>query len=320
MSRGQGSGRGGRGGGRRGGKGTPGRGGRTPRARGRQSAPERPSGDRAGPSRRLDGTPSGPRGQRRRPDDLGGDVVEGRHAVLELLRVGRRKVHEIVMVEDAPDNPAAAEILDLAGDRRVPITRVNRRRLDALAETDAPQGVVARAAHLRAVPLDELLGPNRRGRVPFLVAFDGITDPGNLGAALRSAETAGATGIVIPRHRAVRLTPAAVKAAAGAVEHLDIALVGGLPAAMATVTDHGIWTVGLDMGGERSIFGSDALTGPVMLILGAEGRGLSRLVGRRCDEVVSIPQKGSLDSLNVSAAAAVACFEVVRRREAEEAT
>lgn len=235
--------------------------------------------------------------------------------MLELLRVGRRKVHEITMVEDAPDSPAAAEILDLAADRRIPVTRVNRRRLQAMAETDAPQGVVARATHLRPVPLDDLLGPNRRGPVPFLVAFDGITDPGNLGAALRSAETAGATGVVIPRHRAVRLTPAAVKAAAGAVEHLDVALVGGLPAAMATVTDHGIWTVGLDMGGERSIFHSESLAGPVMLVLGAEGRGLSRLVARRCDEVVSIPQKGSLDSLNVSAAAAVACFEVVRRRE-----
>jgi 23S rRNA (guanosine2251-2'-O)-methyltransferase len=151
--------------------------------------------------------------------------------------------------------------------------------------------------------------------VPFLVAVDGVTDPGNLGALLRSAEGAGVTGIVLPRHRAVHVTPTVAKAAAGAVEYLDIALVAGLPAALQRASAARVWVVGLDDAADRSLFDLDDLARePLVLVLGAEGAGLSRLTRERCDMVVSIPMLGRLSSLNVSAAAALACFEVVRRR------
>ncbi|MEL7155391.1 MAG: RNA methyltransferase, partial [Actinomycetota bacterium] len=143
--------------------------------------------------------------------------------------------------------------------------------------------------------------------------------PGNLGAILRTAECTGVTGIVLPRHRSVHISPTVTKAAAGAVEHLPMALVGGIPAALATLSAGGVTTVGLDAGGADSIFTTPVLDdGPVALVLGAEGRGLSRLVRTRVDTLVAVPLRGSLNSLNVSAAAAVACFEVVRRRPTDD--
>ncbi|MDG2113186.1 MAG: 23S rRNA (guanosine(2251)-2'-O)-methyltransferase RlmB, partial [Actinomycetota bacterium] len=167
---------------------------------------------------------------------------------------------------------------------------------------------------VRPVPLEDLLRP-MRGQPPFLVALDGVTDPGNLGAVLRTAEVAGATGVILPRHRAVRLTPAAIKAAAGAVEYLRIALVGGLPAAITQASEAGVWPIGLDGGGRQTINDVRVAEEPIMLVLGAEGRGLSQLVHRRCEQVVSIPQRGKVQSLNVSAAAAVALYEIRRRRD-----
>ena len=140
-----------------------------------------------------------------------------------------------------------------------------------------------------------------------------MTDPGNLGALLRTAECAGVTGVVLPRHRAVHVTPTVAKAAAGAIEHLPMAVVSGLPAALARLRELGVWVVGLDMGGEPI----DRLTladEPVVLVLGAEGRGLSRLVRQRCDVSSAIPLHGRLASLNVAAAAAIACWEISRRR------
>jgi len=218
-----------------------------------------------------------------------------------------------MMSEDAHDHPVLAEIRDLANEARVEIRWLSGRRLDERALTEAHQGVIAHADEISPVDVEHLLrGPS--GRPPFLVALDGVTDPGNLGAVLRTAEVVGATGVVLPRHRAVRLTPAAVKAAAGAVEHLPIALVGGLPSAMTLAGQAGVWTVGLDGGAPRSVFDMTVADQPVMVVLGAEGRGLSHLVTQRCDQVVSIPQAGRTESLNVAAAAAVALYEVHRRR------
>ena len=232
----------------------------------------------------------------------------------EVLLAGRRRVQEVLISEDAHDSAILAEIVDLAEDRRVELRRLTRRRLDEKALTESHQGVVATAEPVRPVPLEDLLQP-LRGEPPFLVALDGVTDPGNLGAVLRTAEVAGATGVVLPRHRAVRLTPAAMKAAAGAVEYLRIALVGGLPAAITQASEAGVWPIGLDGGGRQTIYDVRVAEEPIMLVLGAEGRGLSQLVHRRCEQVVSIPQRGQVQSLNVSAAAAVALYEVRRRRD-----
>jgi 23S rRNA (guanosine2251-2'-O)-methyltransferase len=143
---------------------------------------------------------------------------------------------------------------------------------------------------------------------------DGVTDPQNLGALLRCAEVAGATGAVLARHRAVHVTPAVTKAAAGAIEHLPMAVVSSVAAALVRLGEAGVWTVGLDPGAATPPFGLDLATESVAVVVGAEGAGLSRLVAQRCDVLVSIPRFGSLQSLNVAAAGALALFEVARRR------
>ena len=232
----------------------------------------------------------------------------------ELLLAGRRRVHEVLLAEDLEEAAILAEIVDLAGERRVPVRQIGRRRLDAEARTDAPQGVVARAAPLPEADLDDLLGS--RAGPPFLLVVDGVTDPGNLGALLRSAEGAGVTGVLLPRHRAVHVSPAVTKAAAGAIEHLPIALVGGVPSAMERLAAAGVWTIGLDPDGGTSLWDLELATEPVALVVGAEGRGLARLTRKRCDQVASIPLSGHLASLNAAVAGAVACFEVARRRGA----
>lgn len=246
---------------------------------------------------------------------LGGEQVEGRQAVRELLAVRRRRVRDLWVAEGIDEEtPIVAEILDLARDDRVTVRRVGPSRLDREARSDAPQGVLAHAAPLPEIPLDDLAARSRPGWPPFLVALDGVTDPQNLGAVLRTAESAGSTGIVLPRHRATHVTPTATKAAAGAVEHLDMALVAGVPAALAELSRRGVWIVGLDAEADTTVFDLELASEPLCLVLGAEGAGLSRLARARADIVAGVPQLGSLPSLNVSAAAAVACFEVARRR------
>ncbi len=236
----------------------------------------------------------------------------------ELLLAGRRKVREIWLLAEQDQSDVLDDIVELAEAERVPIRQVSRGKFFAEARCEAPQGVLAKAAPLEESLLDDLATTRSGGPAPFLVAVDGVTDPGNLGALLRSAECAGATGIVLPRHRAVHVTPTVTKAAAGAVEHLRFAIVGGLPAALQQLSRHGVWVVGLDGGGSTGLWDLPAADGPIVLVLGAEGAGLSRLVRQRCDEIASIPLSGSLGSLNVAAAAALACFEVARARAGGE--
>jgi 23S rRNA (guanosine2251-2'-O)-methyltransferase len=247
---------------------------------------------------------------------VGGEQVEGRQAVRELLLAGRRRVREVLVAagENGRLDGPLADIVELAGELRVPVKQVSRAKLAAAARTDAPQGVVARTDELPEADLDDLATTGRDGTTPFLVAVDGVTDPGNLGALLRAAECAGATGAVLPRHRAVHVTAAAAKAAAGAVEHLPIALVGGLPAALQHLKEAGLWVVGLDAAGDTPLSELPVAADPVVLVLGAEGSGLSRLVRQRCDVLAAIPLRGRLASLNVAAAAAIATYEVARRR------
>jgi 23S rRNA (guanosine2251-2'-O)-methyltransferase len=216
------------------------------------------------------------------------------------------------MAEGLDPAPVLREINDLARKARVPVRYVGRRALEAEARTEGPQGVLAHAQALPEWEFDELC--QDRTRPPFLLAFDGVTDPQNLGALLRSAEGAGATGAILPRHRTAHVTPAVTKAAAGAVERVRLSVVGGLPAALARARDLGIWVVGLDEGGDQSLFDLDVATEPLMLVVGAEGTGLSRLARQRCDVVARIPLKGSIPSLSVAAAGTLAVFEVSRRR------
>jgi 23S rRNA (guanosine2251-2'-O)-methyltransferase len=251
--------------------------------------------------------------------ELGGDQVEGRQAVRELLAAGNRRINEVWIAGDAEDSEILSDIRELAEGGRVLVREVSKGKFASQARCEAPQGVLALAAPLAEVDIDDLINPpsgsGRRSKVaPFLVALDGVTDPGNLGAVLRSAECAGATGVILPRHRAVHVTPAATKAAAGSIEHLAMAVVGGLPSALSTLSENNVVVIGFDGEAERSMYEMPPADGPVCLVLGSEGRGLSRLVRQRCDEVVSIPLLGRLASLNVASAAALACYEVARHR------
>jgi len=239
--------------------------------------------------------------------------VEGRQAVRELLAARTRPVRDVWMAEGLDPAPILREINDLAKRARVAVRYVGRRALDAEARTDGPQGVLAHAQPLPEWDFDELCS-GRDGRTPFLLAFDGVTDPQNIGALLRSAEGAGVTGAVLPRHRTAHVTPAVTKAAAGAVERVRLSVVPGLAAALARARDQGIWVVGLDADGDQSLFDLEVATEPVLLVVGAEGAGLSRLVRQRCDVVAQIPLKGRIPSLNVAAAGTLAVFEVNRRR------
>jgi 23S rRNA (guanosine2251-2'-O)-methyltransferase len=266
--------------------------GRSDRGRGadRKSA-DRKSADRKGPAPKR---------------DLG-QQVEGRQAVRALLTAGIRRVHDLWLSTDAEGLDDLAALAEDAGARvrRVPAEQIERR-----ARTEAPQGVVAFAAPVPAGDIDALLADP----AAFLVALDGVTDPGNLGAIMRTAETAGATGLIVPTHRAVGLTPAVAKAAAGALEYLPVAFVSGVPGALDRAKRAGVWCVALDGDGDRSVFDLTVADAPLVLVLGAEGRGVSRLARQRCDIVASIPMYGRIESLNVSAAAAVACTEIARRR------
>ncbi len=219
-----------------------------------------------------------------------------------------------MLIAESAGGPLA-ELADLARRRGVPVHAVGRGRIDAAALTDAPQGVIAMADPLLGVDLDVLL-QRADDAAPMLVVLDEVTDPHNLGAVMRSALSAGATGLVLGRHRSAHLSPSALKAAAGAAEHLAVAVVTGIPAALRTMTDGGVWTVGLDASGGTTLWDLPVATEAVAIVLGAEGKGLSRLARDRCELVVRVPMLGPLDSLNVSATAALACFEVARRRAA----
>ena len=300
-----------------GGRGGSGRAGAQPRSRG---------GGRTGAIRRDGGEPVGRSSsgslntgaRASKEHGLGGRQVEGRQAVREMLIAGSRRTSEIWIATELEGDDGVADIVALARSNRVPVQYVNGKRLDAQARTDAPQGVLAQAAEVPEIEFEALL--RRRSGTPFYVAIDGVTDPGNLGAILRSCDGAGVDAVVLPRHRAVHVTPTVAKSAAGAIEHVPMSLVGGLPTALARLKEVGVWIVGLDDAADRDLFDlGDLADQGVCLVLGAEGEGLSRLVRERCDMVVAIPMLGRLSSLNVSAAAALATYEVARARRAEPA-
>jgi len=241
---------------------------------------------------------------------LGGEQVEGRQAVRALLAAKKRRVRDVWIASGVEPAIVLDEIRELAESARVPVRMVGRDRLEGAARTEAPQGVLAHAEAIRPADEDKLFADRRA----FIVALDGLTDPGNLGAVLRSAEAAGATGVLLPKHRSAHVTPAAAKAAAGAVERLPMALVPGIPASLERAARAGVWCVGLDGSGDTELFDLTIVDQPVVLVLGAEARGLSRLARKRCDVVARIPIFGTVESLNVAAAGALAVYEVARQR------
>ena len=277
---------------------------RPPASRG----PQRPA--RPGPRR---GAPSGARrAPAREREGVGGDQVEGRHAVLELLRAKRRTVRKIFIAE-AQDASDVLDAIEFEAQRqRIPVSLISMTRLDREAKTEGHQGVMAIAQDLETVSLDDLL----RVTKPFLLVCDGVTDPRNLGAMLRSADGAGVTGVILPRHRSARISPSVTKTAAGAIEYLTFCDVGGIPTAIDQLNRAGVLTVGLAGESKESLYKLDLGGGPVAIVVGGEEKGLSALTRKRCATVVSIPQVGRINSLNAGVAVSVAAFEVARQRRA----
>jgi 23S rRNA (guanosine2251-2'-O)-methyltransferase len=234
--------------------------------------------------------------------------------VLELLRAGARPVRELWVAEGQEPSSQLDEIERLAARLKVRTVLVPRRRFESATGTESPQGVLARARALVEASLDDLC-ERRDRRAPFLLVLDGVTDPHNLGSLLRTAECAGVHGVVLARHRAAHVTPTVAKVAAGAIEHVPIAVVPGIPAALSRLAELGVTAVGLDADAPLSIYElGPEVEGPVALVLGSEGRGLARLTKERCAVRAAIPRRGRIASLNVGTAGAVACFELSRRR------
>ena len=237
--------------------------------------------------------------------------LEGRNAVLEALRAGR-SVDKIYVQLGSSDGPIQT-ILREAKKHDTIVSFVAKERLNQMSETGNHQGVIAMAASYEDVSVEEILArAGEKGEAPFLFLLDGIEDPHNLGAIIRTANLAGAHGVIITKHRAAGLTATVAKASAGAVNYTPVAKVTNLTNTIEQLKKEGIWFVCADMGGTR-MYDLD-LRGPVGLVIGNEGEGVSRLVREKCDFIASIPMKGDIDSLNASVAAGILAYEIVRQR------
>ncbi len=205
------------------------------------------------------------------------------------------------------------EIFTTARDRKIPVQKVDRQRLEKFASGIAHQGVLAFLAAKEYVEVDDILAGISPGEAPFLIILDEISDPHNLGAILRTADAAGAHGVVIPRRRSAPLTPTVAKSSAGAIEYVQVARVANLPQTIEGLKKKGLWIVGAEADGE-DIFWDARLDGPLALVIGGEDKGLGRLVKERCDSLVRLPMLGQVNSLNASVATALLSYEVLRQR------
>lgn len=237
--------------------------------------------------------------------------IEGRNPVIEAFRSGKT-IDKLYILDGCQDGPIRT-ITREARKQKTIISFVSKERLDQMSETHHHQGVIAIAAAYEYAEVEDILAKAREaGEDPFIVLLDGIEDPHNLGAIIRTANLAGAHGVIIPKHRAVGLTATVAKASAGALNYTPVAKVTNLTATMQQLKEAGLWFVCADMGGE--VMYKQNLTGPIGLVIGNEGEGVSRLVKEACDFTASIPMKGDIDSLNASVAAGVLAFEIVRQR------
>ena len=239
------------------------------------------------------------------------EQIEGRNAVLEAFRSGKC-VDKLFILDGCQDGPVRT-IAREARKKDTIINYVSKERLDQLSETHAHQGVIAQVAAYEYSTVEDILAKaEEKGEPPFLILLDNVEDPHNLGAIIRTANLAGAHGVIIPKRRAVGLTSTVAKTSAGALNYTPVAKVTNLVRTMEELKQKGIWFVCADMGGE-SMYRMN-LTGPIGLVIGNEGEGVSRLVREACDFTASIPMKGDIDSLNASVAAGVLAYEIVRQR------
>ncbi|MBQ4426704.1 MAG: 23S rRNA (guanosine(2251)-2'-O)-methyltransferase RlmB [Oscillospiraceae bacterium] len=238
--------------------------------------------------------------------------IEGRNAVLEALRA-ERTIDKLYIQKGEPDS-VLARIVGLARKAGVPIVEVDRRKLDAMSATRAHQGVIASASAKEYVTVREIIDLAReKGEDPFIVICDEISDPHNLGAIIRTAECAGAHGVIIPKRRAVGLNAVVSKTSAGAVEYMPVAKVSNLVSAIEELKKAGVWVYGTAADGQNDLWQTD-MKGPIAIVIGSEGDGMSRLVAESCDFKLSIPMAGHIDSLNASCSAAIVIYEAMRQR------
>ncbi|MBR4309260.1 MAG: 23S rRNA (guanosine(2251)-2'-O)-methyltransferase RlmB [Oscillospiraceae bacterium] len=247
-----------------------------------------------------------------RDEAMSEGLIEGRNAVSEALKSGRA-INKVFLADGDVDK-ALGRLAAMAKDAGAVVVRIDRRKLNDMSPTGAHQGIIASVAAHEYSTIDQILaGANEKGEAPLLVICDELSDPHNLGAILRSAECAGAHGVIIPKRRSVGLTAVVGKASAGAVEYMPVARVSNLAAAIRELKERGVWIYGTAAEGASPLYRTD-LTGPVAIVIGNEGVGMSRIVAESCDFKVSIPMKGKISSLNASAAAAILLYEAVRQR------
>lgn len=240
------------------------------------------------------------------------DMIEGRNAVTEAIRSGRT-INKVFLADGDTDR-ALGRLAAMAKEAGAVVVRIDRRKLNEMSQTGAHQGIMASVAvHDYATTDDILAAAEAKGEAPLIVLCDELSDPHNLGAILRTAECAGAHGVIIPKRRSVGLTAVVGKASAGAVEYMPVARVANLTAAIRELKQRGVWIFGTAADGAVPLYSAD-LKGPAAIVIGNEGVGMSRIVADSCDFKVSIPMKGRISSLNASAAAAILLYEAVRQR------
>ena len=252
------------------------------------------------------------RPRRDRDDAVADGIIEGRNAVLEALRAGT-PIDKLYLLKCDTD-AALVRIAALARDRGAVVVDADRHKLDGMSATHAHQGVIDVAAVRAYASVEDILAAAReKGEAPLIVVCDELSDPHNLGAVLRTAECAGAHGVIIPKRRSAGLTAVVAKTSAGAVSHIPVARVPNLPTLLRDLKKEGLWIFGTAADGTTELYDAD-LRGPAVIVIGSEGEGMGRLVADTCDFLVSIPMKGKLNSLNASAAAAILLYEAVRQR------
>ena len=240
--------------------------------------------------------------------------IQGRNPVMEAIKA-EREIDSITIAKGAEGS--IKKIVGMAKDRGILIKYADKKKLDEMCESTNHQGVVAIVSEYGYYELDELIEHCKsKDESPFLIILDGITDPHNLGAIIRTADAVGAHGVIIPKRRSVGITPVVVKSSAGAVEHVPVCRVSNIVNTIKELKEHGLWIAALDMAGD-SVYKSN-MTGPIALVLGSEGKGISRLVKENCDFAVKLPMEGKVSSLNASVAGGVVMYEVLRQRTLKE--
>ena len=250
--------------------------------------------------------------RREEPRELPDDVLVGRNAVTEALKSGRG-INKL-WIASGDREGSVSEIAALAKERGIVMQYVERAKIESFAGGHRHQGVLAYVAPVPYAELDDILkAAEAKGEAPFLVLLDELEDPHNLGALLRTADATGVHGILIPKRRSVSLNATVAKTSAGAVEYVPVARIGNIAQTLKKLKEKGFWVAGADMDGEKAYYEAD-LTGPLVLVVGSEGRGMSRLTKEACDFIVSMPMVGRINSLNASVAGSILMYESMRQR------